>query len=127
MYRVTVSARFEAAHNLIEYEGGAEPLHGHSYKVEAVLEAAKLARYDLAADFVSVKKALEAIAREFDYKYINEHPAFAERNTSAENLAKYFAERLAGSSALAGARVAQVTVWEGPENCATYVTDSRKA
>jgi 6-pyruvoyltetrahydropterin/6-carboxytetrahydropterin synthase len=126
-YRVTVSARFEAAHNLIEYEGGPEPLHGHSYKVEAVLEAAKLARYDLAADFVSVKKALDAIAREFDYKYINEHPAFAGRNTSAENLAKYFAEQLAGSSALAGARVVQTTVWEGPENCATYVTDSRKA
>ena len=126
LYRVTVSARFEAAHNLIDYEGGPEPLHGHSYKVEAVLEAAQLARYDLAADFVSTKKALELIAREFDYKYINEHPAFAGRNTSAENLAKYFAERLGGSSALAGARVAQVTVWEGPENCATYVTDSPK-
>ena len=56
-YRVTVSARFEAAHNLIDYEGGPEPLHGHSYKVEAVLEAAKLAQYDLAADFLSVKKA----------------------------------------------------------------------
>jgi len=125
-YRVTVSARFEAAHNLIEYEGGAEPLHGHSYKVETVLEAAKLARYDLAADFVLVKKALDAIAREFDYKYINEHPAFAGRNTSAENLAKYFAEQLAASSALAGARVAQVTVWEGPDNCATYVTDPPK-
>jgi 6-pyruvoyltetrahydropterin/6-carboxytetrahydropterin synthase len=125
-YRVTVSARFEAAHNLIDYEGGPEPLHGHSYRVEAVLEAAQLARYDLAADFVSARKALEAIAGEFDYKYINEHPAFAGRNTSAENLARYFAERLSGSSALGGARVAEVTVWEGPENCATYVTDSRK-
>ena len=28
MFRVTVSARFEAAHNLIDYEGGPEPLHG---------------------------------------------------------------------------------------------------
>ncbi len=121
MYRVTVSARFEAAHNLLDYAGGPEPLHGHSYKVEAVLESEKLQRYDLTVDFLPAKQALEAIAKEFDYRYINEHPAFAGRNTSAENLAQYFAERLESSGALGWSRVAQVTVWEGPENRATYV------
>ncbi|HEY6148646.1 MAG TPA: 6-carboxytetrahydropterin synthase, partial [Thermoanaerobaculia bacterium] len=64
--------------------------------------------------------ALESIAREFDYTYINEHPAFAGRNTSAENLARHFGERLAASPALGTARLAEVTVWEGPENRATY-------
>ncbi|HEY6928479.1 MAG TPA: 6-carboxytetrahydropterin synthase [Thermoanaerobaculia bacterium] len=122
-YRITVSARFEAAHNLIDYEGGPEPLHGHSYRVEAVVEAEELQRFDLAADFLSVQKALDALAREFDYTYINEHPAFARRNTSAENLARYFAEKLAGSATLGTARVAQVTVWEGPENRATFLAD----
>jgi 6-pyruvoyltetrahydropterin/6-carboxytetrahydropterin synthase len=120
MYRVTVSARFEAAHNLIDYPGGPEPLHGHSYNVEIVLEAAELRQYDLAVDFLSAKRDLEAVAKEFDYKYINEHPAFAGRNTSAENLARYFAERLESSGSLGAARVAEVTVWEGPENRATY-------
>ena len=126
MYRVTVSARFEAAHNLIDYEGGPEPLHGHSYRVEAVLGSDALARFDLAADFLSVRNELESIAREFDYKYINEHPAFAGRNTSAENLARYFAERLNASNTLGGARVAEVTVWEGPENRATYLTEESR-
>ena len=120
MYRVTVTARFEAAHNLIEYEGGAEPLHGHSYRVEAVLEAEKLQRHDVAVDFVPARCALEAIAKELDYTYINEHPAFRGRNTSAENLALHFAERLEASGALGWARVAEVTVWEGPENRASY-------
>jgi len=120
MYRITVLARFEAAHNLIDYEGGPEPLHGHSYEVEAVLEAEKLQRYDVAVDFVPAKKALEAIAKELDYTYINEHPAFRGRNTSAENLALHFAERLEASGTLGGARVAEVTVWEGPENRATW-------
>jgi 6-pyruvoyltetrahydropterin/6-carboxytetrahydropterin synthase len=123
MYRVTVSARFEAAHNLIDYEGGPEPLHGHSYNVEIVLEASDLQRYDLAVDFVAARKALDSIVKEFDYKYINEHPAFAGRNTSAENLARYFAERLKASGELGGTRVAEVTVWEGPENRATYQLD----
>jgi 6-pyruvoyltetrahydropterin/6-carboxytetrahydropterin synthase len=119
-YRVTVSARFEAAHNLIDYDGGPEPLHGHSYRVDVVLEAGELGRFDLAVDFVPAKTALETIAKEFDYTYINEHPAFAGRNTSAENLARHFAERLQSSPALGRARVAEVTVWEGPENRATY-------
>jgi 6-pyruvoyltetrahydropterin/6-carboxytetrahydropterin synthase len=119
-YRVTVTARFEAAHNLIDYVGGPEPLHGHSYRVEAVLEAEKLQQYDLAVDFVPVRMALEAIAKEFDYGYINDHPAFRGRNTSAENLARYFAERLEASGALAWSRVVETTVWEGPENRVTF-------
>ncbi len=120
-YRVTVIARFEAAHNLIEYDGGPEPLHGHSYQVEAVLEAEKLQQYDLAIDFLPAKRTLEAIAKELDYGYINDHPDFAGRNTSAENLARWFAERLDSSGALGWTRVAEVTVREGPENRATYV------
>jgi 6-pyruvoyltetrahydropterin/6-carboxytetrahydropterin synthase len=113
-YRVTVSARFEAAHNLIDYTDGPEPLHGHSYRVDAVLETEKLQQHDLAIDFVGAKRAL-------DYRYINEHPDFTGRNTSAENLARWFAERLEASGALGWTRVAEVTVWEGPENRATYV------
>jgi 6-pyruvoyltetrahydropterin/6-carboxytetrahydropterin synthase len=124
-YRVTVSARFEAAHNLIDYEGGPEPLHGHSYKVEIVLEAETLQRHDLAIDFVAAKKTLDAIAKEFDYTYINEHPAFAGRNTSAENLARYVAEKVEASGKLGGSRVAEVIVWEGPENRATYAPPFR--
>ena len=120
MYRVTVTARFEAAHNLIDYEGGPEPLHGRSYRVEAALESEKLQQHDLAVDFVTARRALEEIAKELDYSYINEHPSFVGRNTSVENLARHFAQRLSTSGALGWARVAEVTVWEGPENRASY-------
>ncbi len=123
-YRITVSARFEAAHNLIDYDGGPEPLHGHSYRVDAILESKDLQQHDIAVDFVTAKEALETIAKEFDYKYINEHPAFAGRNTSAENLARYFAERLETFGVLGWTRVAEVTVREGPENRATYVAEN---
>ena len=122
-WRVTVSARFEAAHNLIDYERGPEPLHGHSYLVEAILESEKLQRHDLAVDFVPARTALQAIAKELDYSYINDHRDFRGRNTSAENLARYFAERLESSGALGWARVAEVIVWEGPENRAAYRPD----
>jgi len=120
-YRVTVEARFEAAHFLIHYRGQPEPLHGHSYRVVAALEAKALDGDDLAVDFVAARGALEALAKEFDYRNANDHPAFAGRNTSAENLAAHFAEKLAASAALGSARVAEVTVWEGPTNRATWV------
>jgi 6-pyruvoyltetrahydropterin/6-carboxytetrahydropterin synthase len=119
-YRVTVTARFEAAHNLIHYRGQAEPLHGHSYRVEAVLEADALDADDLAADFVAAREELARIAAAFDYTYLNDAPAFRGRNTSAENIARHCAERLAASPALGMAHIAEVTVWEGPENRATY-------
>jgi 6-pyruvoyltetrahydropterin/6-carboxytetrahydropterin synthase len=122
-YRVTVSARFEAAHHLIHYRGQPEPLHGHSYRVEAVFHAESLDSDDLAADFLDLKKALEAVASELDYRNLNEHSAFRDRNTSAENLARFFAERIVPSLPAGPARLAEVTVWEGPENRATYIPE----
>ena len=119
-YRVTVEARFEAAHALLHYRGQPEPLHGHSYRVEVVIEATGLDEDDLAADFVAAKQLVREIAAELDYRNLNDHPEFAGRNTSAENLARHFAERVERSAKLSPARVAEVTVWEGPENRATY-------
>jgi 6-pyruvoyltetrahydropterin/6-carboxytetrahydropterin synthase len=112
-YRVTVEARFEAAHHLIHYRGQPEPLHGHSYRVEVVFEAPGLDSDDLAVDFVAAKKLVRDIAEELDYRNVNDHPAFAGRNTSAENVARFFAERAGGS-------VEEVIVWEGPENRASW-------
>ena len=119
-YRVTVEARFEAAHALLHYRGQPEPLHGHSYRVEVVIEAAALDADDLAVDFVAARDLVGGIAAELDYRNLNDHPAFAKRNTSAENLARHFAETVERSAKLSPARVAEVTVWEGPQNRATY-------
>jgi 6-pyruvoyltetrahydropterin/6-carboxytetrahydropterin synthase len=119
-FRVTVEARFEAAHFLIHYRGQPEPLHGHSYRVEVVLESSGLDRDDLAVDVLAAKELVRRIAGELDYGNVNDHPAFAGRNTSAENIARHFAERITSSARLAPAKVAEVTVWEGPENRATF-------
>ncbi len=120
-FRVTVEARFEAAHFLIHYRGQPEPLHGHSYRVEVVLESGELDRDELAADFIAAKELVRGIAAELDYRNVNDHPAFAGGNTSAENIARHFAERVESSGLLLPARVAEVVVWEGPENRASYV------
>ncbi|HYH09100.1 MAG TPA: 6-carboxytetrahydropterin synthase [Thermoanaerobaculia bacterium] len=122
-FSVRVEARFESAHYLREYRGISEPLHGHSYKVEAQL-AAKGGGVDadaIAVDFVSAKRKLETLAKKLDYGCINDIPPFTEINPSAENIAEWFARELQTAVEDENALVTAVTVWEGPVNSVTYV------
>lgn len=121
-YSVRVEARFEAAHFLREYRGISEPLHGHSYKVEADL-AARGGGVDadaIAVDFVSAKRKLEVLARKLDYGCINDIPPFTEVNPSAENIAEWFARELQQAVEDESAVVTAVTIWEGPVNSVTF-------
>jgi 6-pyruvoyltetrahydropterin/6-carboxytetrahydropterin synthase len=122
-FTVRVEARFEAAHYLREYRGISEPLHGHSYKVEAEL-AARGGGVDedaIAVDFVSAKRKLEVLAKKLDYGCINDVAPFTEINPSAENIAEWFARELQRALEGENAVVTGVTVWEGPVNSVRFV------
>lgn len=122
-YTVRVEARFESAHYLREYRGISEPLHGHSYKVEADLEGrgGGVDSDAIAVDFVSAKRKLEQLAKKLDYACINDVPPFTEINPSAENIAEWFARELQAAVDDEDAVVVGVTIWEGPVNSVTYV------
>lgn len=124
-YTVRIQTTFEAAHYLWTYRGIQEPLHGHSYRVEAVISAPDggLDQDDLAIDFVASRDALTELGRRFDYTCINEVAPFDEINPSAENIARWFHQELSGRLGQ-GARVRSVTVWEGPVNSATYEVEN---
>ncbi len=121
-YSVRVEARFEAAHFLREYRGITEPLHGHSYKVEADLSArgGGVDSDAIAVDFVSAKRKLDVLAKKLDYGCINDIPPFNEVNPSAENIAEWFAHELQTAIQDENAIVTAVTLWEGPVNSVTY-------
>lgn len=121
-FTVRVEARFESAHYLREYRGISEPLHGHSYKVEADLAArgGGVDRDAIAVDFVSAKRKLEQLAKRLDYACINDIPPFTEVNPSAENIAEWFARELGAAVADEEAVIVAVTIWEGPVNSVTY-------
>lgn len=121
-FSVRVEARFEAAHYLRNYRGITEPLHGHSYRVEAELERSdrSLDEDELAVDFVAARKQLEAIAALLDYGCINEIAPFDRLNPTAENVARWFQEELERAMEHAGASVTEVRLFEGPVNSVTY-------
>jgi len=121
-YTVKIEARFEAAHNLRSYRGVEEPLHGHSYRVEAFIRPASgsLDDDDIAVDFISSRNKLELLAKKLDYNYINNVAPFTELNPSAENIAAWFHRELSSSLSSEGAVVDSITLWEGPVNSVTY-------
>lgn len=121
-FTVRVEARFESAHFLREYRGISEPLHGHSYKVEADLAGSGggLDADDIAVDFVSAKRKLEALAKKLDYGCINDVPPFDTVNPTAENIAAWFSRELQAAVADESAVVVGVTIWEGPVNSVRY-------
>lgn len=114
-YRVRIEARFEAAHFLRTYRGAAEPIHGHSWVVEAEFEADRLDEDGIAADFVSASKALDELAGGLDTTFLNETPPFDEVNPTAENVARWFFEQLETRFAEDNARLSEVVVHEGPK------------
>ncbi len=119
-YIVRVEARFESAHNLREYYGKPEPLHGHSWKVEAKFLCTKLNAEDFGVDYVHVEKAIRELAAQLDHRYINEIPPFDKINPTSENIAKWFFEELDKPEVREKHKLDEVVVWEGPFASVAY-------
>jgi len=122
MYEISVDATFAAAHNLRDYYGKCEDLHGHNYKVRVVVEGPELDSTGLLYDFVHLKQVIQGVIQSLDHKYLNELAPFDTLNPSAENLARHIydetAKRLRPS--LNAPRVRDVTIWETDTSAATY-------
>ncbi len=120
-WTVRCHATFEAAHHLVDYVGGPEPAHGHSWKIEVALGVPALGPHDLAVDFVPAEAFVRGLAARLNNRDLNAVPPFDRKNASAENLALWVADEIRGAGLLTGgATLEEVTVWEGPRNSVTY-------
>ena len=120
MFEVSVEREFASAHALRNYRGACENVHGHNWKVQAVIAGETLDEAGLLIDFLDVKRMLDAIAAGLDHKFLNEVPPFDVKNPSAENLAEHFFERLSQGLAHFPVRVKEVKIWETAIQSATY-------
>jgi 6-pyruvoyltetrahydropterin/6-carboxytetrahydropterin synthase len=122
MYEVSVEETFAAAHNLRNYKGKCEDLHGHNYKIRIVLAGKELDSTGLLYDFVQLKQAIRTVIASLDHKYLNELPPFDTLNPSAENLARHIYDQTSKHLPASpnGAGIASITVWETETTAATY-------
>ena len=64
--------KFDSAHNLVEYNGKCENLHGHTYRLRITLEGERAAG-DMIIDFVELKKIVkERVVDKLDHAYLND-------------------------------------------------------
>ncbi len=122
MYEVSVDDTFAAAHNLRDYYGKCEDLHGHNFKVRVTMAGEKLDATGLLYDFVHLKHVIQGVIRSLDHKYLNELPPFDKVNPSAENLARHICDEASRQlhNVANGAGISSVTVWETETSAATY-------
>lgn len=81
---------FDAAHNLVEYHGKCERLHGHTYRMIVELAGSPGAE-DMIVDFAEVKSIVgDLVISKFDHAYLNDILP----QPSAENIARYAFEAL---------------------------------
>lgn len=118
-YQVIVTDTFSSAHALRNYHGKTEPLHGHNFKVEVVIEGKRLQnKVKYLVDFILLQRILKEIVGPMDHVNLNEFPPFTEENPTAENLADYIASEIQKRWQEQGARLASVTVWETEQTAA---------
>ncbi|MDT8440281.1 MAG: 6-carboxytetrahydropterin synthase QueD [Desulfuromonadales bacterium] len=123
MYHLMIKTQFAAAHNLINYQGDCENLHGHNWRVEVTVTARDLDKAGLGIDFKLLKKKTNELLDELDHKYLNDLDPFRETSPSSENICRYLFERLAASLDNDNIRVERVNVWESENACASYTPD----
>ena len=140
MYKLKTESSFDAAHFLTDYHGKCENLHGHRWRVVAYLSQEVLCKSgthkDMVLDFGEFKKALRSLTEELDHSFIVEEGSLMSETlaclekegftltimpfrTTAENLARYFYNRLSDQ----GLPVSEIEVYETPNNCAIYCGD----
>ncbi len=119
MYELTIEGDFAAAHNLREYQGECENLHGHNWRVQVQVTARELDRLGMVLDFRELKSALKEVLGELDHRYLNEVPPFDRQNPTTENICRFVAERLA-SALPGGVSVRYVRCWESERCSARY-------
>lgn len=126
LYTIRTEGEFESAHSIREYiekEDGKfidEPIHGHTWKVEAFISSNKInKRTGFAVDFLDIKRKIDELCECLDHKLINDVSPFDKINPSTENISKWFYDNVLGIVP-EDSSLDKIVVWEGPHNYVIY-------
>ena len=121
MFEVSVEQTFAAGHALRDYKGKCENVHGHNYRVRVTIAGEQLDAAGLLVDFVDIKRLMGGAIEYLDHRFINDLAPFDEINPSAENIAKYFYDKVSvGLKNEVPVRISAIQVWETDTSSAGY-------
>jgi len=116
-FLIRCTRRFSAGHQLVLYDGSLEPIHGHNWRVTVTVAADQLDSIGVVMDFHELERLLDAIIQPMHNRHLNELPAFASSNPSAENVAVHVQRFLKLPK---GISLRSVEVWE-TDDCSALV------
>jgi 6-pyruvoyltetrahydropterin/6-carboxytetrahydropterin synthase len=120
VYELKIITQMACAHQLREFEGRCENLHGHNWKIEVFVTGEELEPNGILIDFKRVKTATEEVIDQLDHKFLNDVEYFTRVNPSSENIARYIFRALEQTLNSEKVRVSRVTAWESDTACASY-------
>lgn len=123
MFELEISREFSAAHQLRGYNGDCSKLHGHNYRIGAILRAKELDEIGIAVDFKKLKAALDDIILEFDHTNLSENPSFAEVNPTSEMIAMVIYKKLKAKINDGNVSLFGIKVYESCSSSAMYYED----
>ena len=88
------SFQFEAAHRLLQLPSGhkCHRLHGHSFKVEIVVEGEIIPEFGWVMDYADISAAFRPLWSQLDHYYLNEIAGL--ENPTSENIAVWIWNKL---------------------------------
>jgi 6-pyruvoyltetrahydropterin/6-carboxytetrahydropterin synthase len=120
IYELKIISDFAAAHNLRNFRGKCENLHGHNWTVEVVLRGHRLDDNGILIDFAEVKQYTRELLAQLDHNYLNDLPYFRDQNPSSENIARFLFEQLKVKLNAEDRWLYSVSAWESADACATF-------
>lgn len=108
--------RFDAAHNLVNYKGKCENLHGHTYKLKVTLAGVSDKDSGMIVDFTLLKKIVqEKVIDRLDHNYLNN---ILEQST-AENMVQWIWDQLKDDLNGKNYVLHELTLWETESSSVT--------
>lgn len=120
MYEVFIESRISSAHCLDGYPGPCSRVHGHNWRIKAVVSCRELDERGFGVDFRVLKEQVEEICSLLDHRDLNRLECFRGQNPTAENLARHIYRELARRIDDGRVRVSRVEVRETSESGAVY-------
>ncbi len=120
MWEISQETVVAAAHQLRFAPGEGERLHGHNWRIKAVVRARALDSRGFVLDFNELGATLRALVEPYEHVFLNEVAPFNDLNPTAENIARVVADDLGAKVDDARVRVVRVEIWENDQCCATY-------
>ncbi len=116
MFELMVEKTFSAAHQLVDYKGPCENLHGHNWKVQVIVQGTQLDHVGMLVDFKILKGHIHDLLKKLDHTFLNDKLEFS---PTSEMLSKYLYGEMENRIPK-NVTLKRVIIWESDNTCAAY-------